>query len=42
MYVMIIYLKINEYISSLDRRQWTAIGVLTGLMIIVIILFYVL
>jgi len=27
---------------SNDRRQWTAIGLLTGLMIIVIILFYVL
>merc|ERR1712071_453477 len=27
---------------SNDRRQWTAIGVLTGLMVIVIILFYVL
>jgi syntaxin 6 len=27
---------------SNDRRQWIAIGVLTGLMIIIIILFYVL
>lgn len=29
-------------ISFPDRRQWMVIGVLTGLMVIVIILFYVL
>lgn len=42
-----VYSRIAIWVSSFmiclpDRRQWMAIGVLTGLMVIVIILFYVL